>query len=65
MRYPDAGSSPNSKTGAAIRTQVPVVVTNVDAFPQNRPLPASYDGHPRARSSRPRTRCCSPSSTTT
>ena len=38
VRYPnvfslgDAGSSPNSKTGAAIRKQAPVVVDNIDAF---------------------------------
>jgi sulfide:quinone oxidoreductase len=51
VRYPnvfslgDAGSSPNSKTGAAIRKQAPVVVANIDAFLQKRPLPASYDGY--------------------
>jgi sulfide:quinone oxidoreductase len=51
VRYPDvfslgdAGSSPNSKTGAAIRKQAPVVVDNVDAFLKNQPLPASYDGY--------------------
>ncbi len=41
----DAGSSPNSKTGAAIRKQAPVVVNNVDSFLNNRPLQASYDGY--------------------
>lgn len=41
----DAGSSPNSKTGAAIRKQAPVVVDNVDAFLKNQPLNASYDGY--------------------
>src|SRR5690606_17613243 len=41
VRYPnvfalgDAGSSPNSKTGAAIRKQAPVVVENVDSFLKN------------------------------
>ena len=51
VRYPnvfalgDAGSSPNSKTGAAIRKQAPVVVENVDAFLKDRPLSASYDGY--------------------
>jgi sulfide:quinone oxidoreductase len=51
LRYPnvfslgDAGSSPNSKTGAAIRKQAPVVVANVDAFFKHQPLPASYDGY--------------------
>ena len=51
VRYPnvfslgDAGSSPNSKTGAAIRKQAPVVVENIDAFLKNRPLQASYDGY--------------------
>jgi len=51
VRYPnvfglgDAGSTPNSKTGAAIRKQAPVVVDNVDAFLNNGPLRASYDGY--------------------
>ncbi len=51
VRYPnvfslgDAGSTPNSKTGAAIRKQAPVVVENVDSFLQGRPLGASYDGY--------------------
>ncbi len=51
VRYPnvfslgDAGSSPNSKTGAAIRKQAPVVVDNIDSFLTNRPLKASYDGY--------------------
>ena len=51
VRYPnvfalgDAGSSPNSKTGAAIRKQAPVVVENVDAFLAGRPLTGSYDGY--------------------
>ena len=51
VRYPnifslgDAGSSPNSKTGAAIRKQAPVVVDNVDSFLKDQPLLASYDGY--------------------
>jgi sulfide:quinone oxidoreductase len=51
VRYPnvfslgDAGSSPNSKTGAAIRKQAPVVVDNIDAFLTGRPLQASYNGY--------------------
>ena len=51
VRYPnvfslgDAGSSPNSKTGAAIRKQAPVVVDNIDAFLKDQPLRASYDGY--------------------
>lgn len=50
-RYPDvfalgdAGSSPNSKTGAAIRKQAPVVVTNlVDVMAGQAPS-ASYEGY--------------------
>lgn len=44
VRYPnvfalgDAGSSPNSKTGAAIRKQAPVVVENIGAVRNGRPL---------------------------
>ena len=51
VRYPnvfslgDAGSSPNSKTGAAIRKQAPVVVDTIDAFLNNRPLRAQYHGY--------------------
>ncbi len=51
VRYPnvfslgDAGSSPNSKTGAAIRKQAPVVVENLVAATEGRPLPASYGGY--------------------
>lgn len=51
VRYPnvfalgDAGSSPNSKTGAAIRKQAPVVVENIGAHLAGRPLTASYDGY--------------------
>ncbi|MUL83639.1 MULTISPECIES: FAD/NAD(P)-binding oxidoreductase [unclassified Mycolicibacterium] len=51
VRYPnvfalgDAGSSPNSKTGAAIRKQAPAVVENIGAVLSGRPLPGSYDGY--------------------
>lgn len=51
VRYPnvfalgDAGSTPNSKTGAAIRKQAPAVVENIDAFLTRRPLTGSYDGY--------------------
>jgi sulfide:quinone oxidoreductase len=51
VRYPnvfslgDAGSTPNSKTGAAIRKQAPVVVDNIDSFIKRRPLLATYDGY--------------------
>lgn len=51
VRYPnvfslgDAGSSPNSKTGAAIRKQAPVVVENIESFLTGRPLSASYNGY--------------------
>ncbi len=41
----DAGSTPNSKTGAAIRKQAPVVAENLLAAMRNRPLPRSYDGY--------------------
>ncbi len=50
-RYPnifalgDAGSSPNSKTGAAIRKQYPVVVSNLLDVMAGRPLDASYGGY--------------------
>ncbi|OBB45860.1 MULTISPECIES: FAD/NAD(P)-binding oxidoreductase [unclassified Mycobacterium] len=51
VRYPnvfslgDAGSSPNSKTGAAIRKQAPVVVDNIESYLSGRPLTASYNGY--------------------
>lgn len=41
----DAGSTPNSKTGAAIRKQAPVVVENLLAVMANKPLQGSYDGY--------------------
>ena len=51
VRYPnvfalgDAGSSPNSKTGAAIRKQAPVVAENVDSFLKNQKLGKEYHGY--------------------
>jgi sulfide:quinone oxidoreductase len=51
VRYPnvfslgDAGSTPNSKTGAAIRKQAPVVVDNIEAHLAGRPLTAVYNGY--------------------
>ena len=51
VRYPnvfalgDAGSTPNSKTGAAIRKQAPAVVENIDAHLNGRPLTGRYDGY--------------------
>jgi sulfide:quinone oxidoreductase len=41
----DAGSSPNSKTGAAIRKQAPVVVENLLAAKAGRELEARYGGY--------------------
>jgi sulfide:quinone oxidoreductase len=41
----DAGSTPNSKTGAAIRKQAPVVAANVAASLADKPLSAAYDGY--------------------
>ena len=41
----DAGSTPNSKTGAAIRKQAPVVVDNLVAQMAGKPLPGSYGGY--------------------
>lgn len=51
VRYPDifslgdASSMPNSKTGAAIRKQAPVLVDNLMAHRAGRPLTARYDGY--------------------
>lgn len=51
VRYPnifslgDASSLPTSKTGAAVRKQAPVVVDNLLAYMQNKPLPAKYNGY--------------------
>ncbi|MCZ4655902.1 FAD/NAD(P)-binding oxidoreductase [Dietzia kunjamensis] len=50
-RYPnvfalgDAGSSPNSKTGAAIRKQAPVVAKNLLAAMKGSPVAARYGGY--------------------
>lgn len=50
-RYPDvfslgdSGSSPNSKTAAAVRKQAPVVVENILAHLQGRALTGQYDGY--------------------
>ena len=50
-RYPnvyalgDAGSSPNSKTGAAIRKQAPVVAQNLLATMKGQQPPKSYGGY--------------------
>jgi sulfide:quinone oxidoreductase len=50
-RYPhvfslgDASNLPTSKTGAAVRAQAPVVVANLLAFLDGRPLPRRYDGY--------------------
>ncbi len=50
-RYPnvfalgDAGSSPNSKTGAAVRSQAPVVVKNLRAVMNGSSPSAQYDGY--------------------
>jgi sulfide:quinone oxidoreductase len=41
----DAGSTPNSKTGAAIRKQAPVVAENLLALMNGRALPAKYNGY--------------------
>jgi sulfide:quinone oxidoreductase len=41
----DAGSSPNSKTGAAVRKQTPVVAANLQASIAGRPLQAHYGGY--------------------
>lgn len=41
----DAGNTPNSKTGAAIRKQAPVVVDNIIAYLNGRRLIAAYTGY--------------------
>lgn len=41
----DASSLPTSKTGAAVRKQAPVLVSNLLATMQQKPLTASYDGY--------------------
>ncbi|MBF5034047.1 NAD(P)/FAD-dependent oxidoreductase [Micromonospora sp. ANENR4] len=50
-RYPnvfalgDASNTPNSKTGAAVRKQAPVVARNLLAAIKHQPLPAAYNGY--------------------
>lgn len=41
----DATSTPNSKTGAAVRKQAPVVVKNLLALINGQPLSAKYNGY--------------------
>ncbi len=41
----DVAGSPNSKTGAAVRKQAPVVVDNAIAVLEDRPLTAEYHGY--------------------
>ena len=41
----DASSLPTSKTGAAIRKQAPVLVSNLLSLIRHQPLTASYDGY--------------------
>lgn len=41
----DASSLPTSKTGAAVRAQAPVLVENLLAFLDGKPLPCRYDGY--------------------
>lgn len=41
----DCSSLPTSKTGAAIRKQAPVLVENLMAKIEGRPLPGDYDGY--------------------
>ena len=41
----DAGSTPNSKTGAAIRKQAPVVAANMVATAKGQPALHEYDGY--------------------
>jgi sulfide:quinone oxidoreductase len=50
-RYPnifalgDASSTPNAKTGAAVRKQAPVLVKNLLALMDGKPLAARYSGY--------------------
>lgn len=43
----DAMSAPNSKTGAAVRKQAPVVVKNLLALMDGQQMPAAYSGYGR------------------
>lgn len=41
----DSMNAPSSKTGAAIRKQAPVIVQNVLAFLNNKPITSTYNGY--------------------
>jgi sulfide:quinone oxidoreductase len=41
----DAAGTSNAKTAAAVRLQAPVVVNNLLAVIDGKPLPAAYDGY--------------------
>ncbi len=41
----DVTNTPNAKTGAAVRKQVPVLVRNIISLIENNPMPASYNGY--------------------
>lgn len=41
----DASSLPNSKTAAAVTSQAPVLVDNLRASMEGKPLPSAYDGY--------------------
>jgi len=41
----DASSSPNAKTGAAIRKQAPILVKNLISVDKGKPLTEKYDGY--------------------
>jgi len=51
VRYPnvfslgDASSLPTGKTGAAVRKEAPVLVKNLHAFQEGKPLQARYNGY--------------------
>ncbi|PJJ75654.1 sulfide:quinone oxidoreductase [Thermoflavifilum aggregans] len=51
VRYPDifgigdATNTPNAKTGAAVRKQAPVLVENLLALMDGKPMPARYNGY--------------------
>lgn len=70
VKYPnvfslgDAGSTPNSKTGAAIRKQAPVVAANVKRQLAAGTPTEKYMGYAPVRSRRRARRCCWRSSTT-
>ncbi len=54
----DACSTPNSKTGAAIRKQAPVVTKNLLAVMNGKDPSGEYDGYAAAPLRPPATRCC-------